>query len=39
MYMESTVDCISIPPPSFKAVFVVFATYLLDSKTPKQSLF
>ena len=28
-YMESTVVSISIPPPSFKPVFIVFVTYLL----------
>ena len=37
--LESTVVDISIPPPSFKAVFVVFFTYLLYSKTPQTSLF
>ena len=37
-YMESTVD-ISIPPPSFQTCFIVFVTYLLDSKTPKQVFF
>ena len=30
---------ISIPPPSFNSVFIVFVTYLLYSKTPKQVFF
>ena len=35
----STVVDISIPPPSFQTCFIVFGTYLLYSKTPKQVFF
>ena len=39
-YMENTCRfSISIPPPSFKPDFIVIATYLFYSKTPKQVFF
>ena len=38
-YMESTVVDISIPPSLLQTCFIVFVTYLLYSKTPKQVFF